>query len=190
MTPTRRLATFAVAAMLVWSVAFGGGYTVALFTANAEVSGTFETVADFDESKHEVALEAAPSNGNATAPPNATTPPNATAPPNANGSAPPKNGSAEYETDATERIGNGGLISDTPTGNEIAPAPDEPTAAEASNDESDDPDDTGSDEFVDSDEGVAADDSEGESSDESSDDTGNDETGVDDDVAAGGDSGE
>lgn len=47
MTPTRQLVSFAVVAMLVWSVAFGGGYTVALFTANATVSGTFEAADEF-----------------------------------------------------------------------------------------------------------------------------------------------
>lgn len=32
-----------IAALLVWSVAFGGGYSLALFSATATVNGTFET---------------------------------------------------------------------------------------------------------------------------------------------------
>lgn len=47
MSRGNRVAVFSVAALLVWSAAFGGGYTVALFTANTDVSGTFETVESF-----------------------------------------------------------------------------------------------------------------------------------------------
>ena len=47
MAANRLAVGFVVAILLVWSVAFGGGYTIALFSATAAVSGTFESAGEF-----------------------------------------------------------------------------------------------------------------------------------------------
>ena len=47
MSAERPLTAMVVAALVVWAVAFGGGYTVAVFTSSAEVSVAFETNESF-----------------------------------------------------------------------------------------------------------------------------------------------
>ena len=48
MSPERPLAALFVAALVVWAVAFGGGYTIAVLTSSANVSVTFETNETFE----------------------------------------------------------------------------------------------------------------------------------------------
>ncbi|WP_418283817.1 hypothetical protein [Halorubrum sp. DTA46] len=142
MTPTRRLAAFAVAAMLVWSVAFGGGYTVALFSASAEVSGSFET----DEFEIPLDGEGDDATENTTK----------------NGSEAPEVDGTPPESDSIENdsIENGSTAID-PIGNESA-TPDgnvsESESPEAVDDEPVDTANTGPGESDDSDEGDTVDD--------------------------------
>lgn len=59
MAALRGVTVAAVAVLLVWSVAFGGGYTLAMFTSTTNVTASFETVENFSaaEPSH-VPLEA------------------------------------------------------------------------------------------------------------------------------------
>ena len=59
MASIRSIAAVSVAVLVVWSVAFGGGYTVALFTASADVSGSFTAADEFSSPTEEIEYDAA-----------------------------------------------------------------------------------------------------------------------------------
>lgn len=73
MSSFRSVAAVAVAVLVVWSAAFGGGYTLALFSADTNVSGSFTAADEFttvgdEDPQQGAAVDTPTNNSTGTAP--------------------------------------------------------------------------------------------------------------------------
>ncbi|TKX42143.1 MULTISPECIES: hypothetical protein [unclassified Halorubrum] len=122
MTANRGLVALVALAVLVWGVAFAGGATIAVLTANATVTTTFETpdeLRQIDESAGEGFAVAAVANG--TAEVNGTAPTATAAGPGENVSAPP-DGNTSSPTDGNTSSPTDGNTSSPTDGNTSSPS--------------------------------------------------------------------
>ena len=127
MAANRGFVALVALAVLVWGVAFAGGATVALLTASADVTTTFETPDELRQIDEPTAGGPATlAVGNGTAAENGTAPPANASP--ANGTAPPANATGPSENASVPDHGDN---ASAPTGGNVS-EPEDGTAPEAS----------------------------------------------------------